>query len=68
MLLQEAIAAHDGVSAPMSRWYPHARVLAALAERRFVAGDNDTVETLAPLYLYPDYCQVAARMRLEKRI
>ncbi len=39
-------------------WYPHAQQLAKLAYQRFQNKKFDTIETLKPLYLYPDHCQV----------
>jgi tRNA threonylcarbamoyladenosine biosynthesis protein TsaB len=37
---------------------PQARDLALLAWPRFKEGQNDHVDTLVPLYLYPDHCQI----------
>ncbi len=41
--------------------YPQAKHLAALALRRFEAKDYDAPETLVPLYLYPEDCQVVKK-------
>lgn len=38
--------------------YPQARHLTALAMKRFEAKEYDAAETLVPLYLYPEDCQV----------
>jgi tRNA threonylcarbamoyladenosine biosynthesis protein TsaB len=40
-------------------WYPQARVMAALAFERFEKKQYDDVESLLPLYLYPQDCQVS---------
>ena len=42
-------------------WYPRADKLALLAERRFREKKFDDLETLIPLYLYPDDCQVGQK-------
>ncbi len=39
-------------------WYPKASALACLAARRFARKQFDNPDTLIPLYLYPDDCQV----------
>ncbi|HSV43461.1 MAG TPA: tRNA (adenosine(37)-N6)-threonylcarbamoyltransferase complex dimerization subunit type 1 TsaB, partial [Candidatus Bathyarchaeia archaeon] len=40
------------------QWYPSAKNLAALARLRFAAKDIDRCDTLVPLYLYLEDCQV----------
>jgi len=40
-------------------WLPNARELAYLGWQRLVKKDVDKIETLAPLYLYPEDCQVS---------
>ena len=47
--------------APRCTIYPQAKHLAALALKRFEAKDYDAPETLVPLYLYPEDCQVVKR-------
>jgi tRNA threonylcarbamoyl adenosine modification protein YeaZ len=39
-------------------WLPYAKELARLGYQRFLRGESDKVDTLAPLYLYPEDCQV----------
>lgn len=39
-------------------WFPSAKNLALLAAVRFMEKDFDQIDRLAPLYLYPDDCQV----------
>jgi tRNA threonylcarbamoyladenosine biosynthesis protein TsaB len=39
-------------------WRPRAKYLAALAADRLARGESDDINTLLPLYLYPDDCQV----------
>ena len=41
-----------------SQYYPKARNLAKLALKRFKANKLDKVESLVPMYLYPEDCQV----------
>jgi len=43
------------------QWYPSAKNLAALARLRFAAKDIDRCDTLVPLYLYPEDCQVTRK-------
>ena len=40
------------------KWFPSAKNLSILARCRYDRQDYDCVETLSPLYLYPDDCQV----------
>ena len=40
-------------------WLPNARELAFLGWQRLTKKDVDKIETLAPLYLYPEDCQVS---------
>ena len=42
-------------------WYPRASNLALLAQERFEQKQFDNAETIIPLYLYPDDCQVKRR-------
>ncbi|NLE64818.1 MAG: tRNA (adenosine(37)-N6)-threonylcarbamoyltransferase complex dimerization subunit type 1 TsaB [Elusimicrobia bacterium] len=39
-------------------WLPYAKELARLGYQRFLRGETDKIETLGPLYLYPEDCQV----------
>lgn len=39
-------------------WLPYGKELARLGYQRFLRGETDKVETLSPLYLYPEDCQV----------
>ena len=60
-LLREAIEKAAGIKARFAgekQMYPQARHLATLALKRFEAKDCDAAETLVPLYLYPEDCQV----------
>lgn len=41
--------------------YPQAKYLAKLAHKRFEAKDYDAAESLVPLYLYPQDCQVSRK-------
>ncbi|NTV30234.1 MAG: tRNA (adenosine(37)-N6)-threonylcarbamoyltransferase complex dimerization subunit type 1 TsaB [Candidatus Omnitrophica bacterium] len=41
-------------------WLPKAKELARLGYQRLLRGDFDKIETLAPLYLYPEDCQVSS--------
>ncbi len=41
--------------------YPQAKHLATLALKRFESKEYDAAETLVPLYLYPEDCQVVKR-------
>lgn len=40
-------------------WLPKAKELARLGYQRLLRGDYDKIETLVPLYLYPEDCQVS---------
>jgi tRNA threonylcarbamoyladenosine biosynthesis protein TsaB len=42
-------------------WLPKAKELAKLGYQRLLRGDFDKIETLAPLYLYPEDCQVSKK-------
>lgn len=44
--------------APRCTIYPQAKHLAALALKRFESKEYDAAESLVPLYLYPEDCQV----------
>ncbi len=60
-LFREAIEKAVGVSPRFTgekQMYPRAKHLATLALKRFEAKDYDAAETLVPLYLYPEDCQV----------
>ncbi len=60
-LFRETIEKAAGIKprfAPEKLMYPQAKHLAALASKRFEAKDYDAPETLVPLYLYPEDCQV----------
>jgi len=60
-LFREAIEKAAGIKARFAgekQMYPQARHLATLALKRFEAKDCDAAETLVPLYLYPEDCQV----------
>ena len=46
---------------PEKHWLPKAVELAKLGYQRFLKGERDKIETLAPLYLYPEDCQVGGR-------
>jgi tRNA threonylcarbamoyladenosine biosynthesis protein TsaB len=39
-------------------WLPKAKELAKLGYQRLLRGDYDKIETLVPLYLYPEDCQI----------
>ncbi len=43
---------------PEKHWLPKATELARLGYQRLLRGERDKIETLAPLYLYPEDCQV----------
>lgn len=60
-LFREAIEKAAGIKAHFvgeKQMYPQARHLAALAMRRFESKEYDAAESLVPLYLYPEDCQV----------
>ncbi|MBF0595366.1 MAG: tRNA (adenosine(37)-N6)-threonylcarbamoyltransferase complex dimerization subunit type 1 TsaB [Candidatus Omnitrophica bacterium] len=42
-------------------WLPKAKELARLGYHRLIKGEHDNITTLAPLYLYPEDCQVTHR-------
>ncbi|MBF0569289.1 MAG: tRNA (adenosine(37)-N6)-threonylcarbamoyltransferase complex dimerization subunit type 1 TsaB [Candidatus Omnitrophica bacterium] len=42
-------------------WLPHAKELARLGYQRFLRGETDKIDTLAPLYLYPQDCMVSTK-------
>jgi len=68
-LYQELIEQHSRagrtqfspVFLPQQRWYPSAKQLARLALERLKNGEADNIDTLVPLYLYPEDCQVKKR-------
>ena len=60
-LFRETIEKTAGMKARFAgekQMYPRAKHLATLALKRFEAKDYDAPETLVPLYLYPEDCQV----------
>ena len=60
-LFRETIEKAAGIKARFAdekQMYPQAKHLATLALKRFEAKDYDVAETLVPLYLYPEDCQV----------
>ena len=42
-------------------WYPQARFLVPLAIERFRKNKIDNIDTLVPIYLYSEDCQVAGK-------
>ena len=44
---------------PEKLWYPKAELLSQLALKRFKVRQTDDVNTLVPLYVYPEDCQVS---------
>jgi tRNA threonylcarbamoyladenosine biosynthesis protein TsaB len=44
---------------PEKYWLPKAAELARIGFQRLLKGEVDKIETLAPLYLYPEDCQVS---------
>lgn len=46
------------VLAKEALWYPQAKSTALLAQKRFEKKDFDSADTLIPIYLYPDDCQI----------
>lgn len=42
-------------------WLPYAKELAHLGYQRFLRGETDKIDSLAPLYLYPEDCQVSRK-------
>lgn len=64
-LFKETIEKALGIKARFAgekQMYPQAKCLAALALERFKAKKYDNAESLVPLYLYPEDCQVTHRM------
>ncbi len=49
------------------RWLPKAQELARIGYQRLLKGEVDKIDTLAPLYLYPEDCQVSAGKDAPKR-
>lgn len=43
------------------KWFPSAKNVSVLARKRFAKQDFDCIDTLVPLYLYPEDCQVRRR-------
>lgn len=63
-LFREAIEKAAGTKthfAGEKQMYPQAKHLATLALERFKAKKHDNSETLVPLYLYPEDCQVSRK-------
>ena len=63
-LFREVIEKAAGIKprfVPEKLMYPQARHLAALALKRFESKEHDAPETLVPLYLYPEDCQVVKK-------
>ncbi len=52
--------------APRCTIYPQAKHLITLALKRFEAKDYDAAETLVPLYLYPEDCQVQKKVESKR--
>ncbi|MFA5089057.1 MAG: tRNA (adenosine(37)-N6)-threonylcarbamoyltransferase complex dimerization subunit type 1 TsaB [Candidatus Omnitrophota bacterium] len=50
--------APEGIFAGEDLWYPQARYLAPLAYRKFQRREEDAIDALVPIYLYPKDCQV----------
>ena len=68
-LFRETIEKTAGMKArfaPEKLMYPQAKHLAALASKRFEAKDYDAPETLVPLYLYPEDCQVQKKVESKR--
>ncbi len=64
-LFKEAIEKAIGIKAHFAgekQMYPQAKHLASLAIERFKIKKYDDAETLVPLYLYPEDCQVARQI------
>ncbi|MBF0387600.1 MAG: tRNA (adenosine(37)-N6)-threonylcarbamoyltransferase complex dimerization subunit type 1 TsaB [Candidatus Omnitrophica bacterium] len=49
-------------------WLPKAKELARLGYRRLARGEHDNIATLAPLYLYPEDCQVTSRPAAVRKV
>ncbi len=47
-------------------WLPKAQELAKIGYQRLLKGEVDKIETLAPLYLYPEDCQVSGSQDIKK--
>ena len=63
-LFRETIEKTAGVKARFAgekQMYPRAKHLVTLALKRFEAKDYDSAESIVPLYLYPEDCQVARK-------
>ena len=61
LLFREAIQKAAGIKARFAgdkQMYPRAKQLAILAFKRFELKEYDAAESLVPLYLYPEDCQV----------
>lgn len=70
-LFRAAIEKAAGINphfADEKQMYPQARHLAALAMKRFEAKEYDAAETLVPLYLYPEDCQVTNKDVRSKKL
>ncbi|MBI5150264.1 MAG: tRNA (adenosine(37)-N6)-threonylcarbamoyltransferase complex dimerization subunit type 1 TsaB [Candidatus Omnitrophica bacterium] len=64
-LFQEAIGRAAGIKARFTggkQMYPQAKHLATLALKRFESKEYDAAESLVPLYLYPEDCQVTKKV------
>ena len=48
---------------PDKHWLPQAKELARLGYQRLLKGEFDKIDALAPLYLYPDDCQVSNKKK-----
>ncbi|MBI5024694.1 MAG: tRNA (adenosine(37)-N6)-threonylcarbamoyltransferase complex dimerization subunit type 1 TsaB [Candidatus Omnitrophica bacterium] len=63
-LFRETIEKAAGIKARFAgekQMYPQAKHLAALTLKRFESKEYDAAESLVPLYLYPEDCQVQKR-------
>lgn len=49
------------------RWLPKAQELARIGYQRLLKGEVDKIDALAPLYLYPEDCQVSTGKGLPER-
>ncbi len=60
-------ATHEARFTPIfesdKHWLPQAKELARLGYQRLLKGEFDRIETLAPLYLYPEDCQVSNKKK-----
>ena len=64
-LFREAIEKAVGIKAQFAsekQMYPQAKHLATLALKRFESKEYDAAESLVPLYLYPEDCQVTNKV------